>query len=359
MRTDVKTPTRQKEQLQRGTSFTVGGAVAAAAPATLGQALELLSSHRLRPIAGGTDLVVRNRKGAGIPIDIGDPPLFIGHLSELKELRPAGAGPNANAGEPTGSAGSRPAAAGSSSVGPVSIGAAVTLTQLQRSPQCPPALSIVIPEFASPAVRSFATVGGNICNASPAADLLPPLYAHGAAVELASTSGSRTMPIGEFITGPGTTAIAAGELMTRIEIPDTAADYRFYRKVASRRANALSKLSVYVAARTRRGQVQWIGIALGAVAPTVVHLPAADYDLFGLGARELVEAAPEVIRAYDAGVNPIDDQRSRAGYRRRTALRLLEFVLTEDLPAHLAAPGQGTDAGGGDSSKPSLPSSVT
>jgi CO/xanthine dehydrogenase FAD-binding subunit len=217
----------------------------------------------------------------------------------------------------------------------VEIGAAVTLEQLQQSGLCPAALAVVIPEFASPAVRSFATVGGNICNASPAGDLLPPLYAHDAAVEIVSLTGGRTVPIEEFITGPGQTNRTAGELLSRVHLPESTADYRFYRKVAARRSNALSKLSVYVAAQFAEDRLSSLAIALGAVGPTVVRLRDVEAGLIGLGPEELLRSAPAALDAYAAAIRPIDDQRSSAEYRKATALTLLRFVLMQDLPGRL------------------------
>lgn len=404
MKTDtghVRVSQKQTE-LRRGASWNAGETIAAAAPATLTQALQLLDSHRLRPIAGGTDLVVRHRRGADVPVDIGAPPLFVAHLPELKQIAPQGeepaVGPGdapARAGRGAGSPGFAPnlgqVQVGTGRTGPLSIGAAVTLSQLEHSHLCPPALAVVIPDFASPAVRTSATIGGNICNASPAGDLLPPLYAHGAAVEIVSRTGSRTVPIGEFITGPGSTTLASGELLSRIHVPSTVADYRFYRKVAARRSNALSKLSVYVAATFEDDRISRIAIALGAVGPTVIRLAEAEELLTGLTARDLrgggrsagtaappprqsgssqagaregeavtgsvAPAAPatavdDALALYAEAMRPIDDQRSRATYRKNTALRLLRFVLTTDLPAQLAGGGTVGTAGSQETNRP-------
>lgn len=311
-------PTREGDPRSGGAGPAGEGtrAESAVVPATLEEALRLRAEHAVRPIAGGTDLVVRHRRGADLPADIGTPPLFIGRLPELRRIAERD--------------------------GLLSIGAAVTLAELGRSPLCPSALREVVREFASPAVRTLATVGGNICNASPAGDLLPPFYAHEATVELASTGGRRVVPIAEFITAPGATALGADELLVAVHVaPPTiegaprTPDYTFYRKVAARRSNALSKLSVYIAAWTSAGRLRGIAIAVGAVAPTVVRLPAVERALVGADAGELSPRARAALEEYAAAIHPIDDQRSSADYRRDTALRLLRFVLTEDLPRHL------------------------
>jgi len=306
-----------------------GGAIAAdrvIVPATLEEALSVRAVGACRPIAGGTDLVVRNRRGADVPVALDAPPLFIGMLPELRRIDTAG-----------------------------TIGAAVTLAELERSPLCPAPFKPVLPEFASPAVCTLATIGGNICNASPAADLLPPLHAHDAVLEIASSAGRRQVPIADFVTGPGTTTLRSNELLVAVHIgaagtdpARTDPDYVFYRKVAARRSNALSKLSIYVAAWTGAGRLTRIAIALGAVAPTVIRLPVVESALtqgaagpgesaapIGVDATALVNRAPVAIDAYASVVRPIDDQRSSAIYRRDTVLRLLRFVLTDDLPRHL------------------------
>lgn len=282
-------------------------------PGTLEDALSLRAAGACRPVAGGTDLVVRNRRGADVPIALDAPPLFVGMLPELRRIESSGA-----------------------------IGAAVTLATLERSPFRPGSFGPVLPEFASPAVRTLATIGGNICNASPAADLLPPLYAHDAILEIASVAGRRRTPLADFITGPGRTTLRNNELLVAVHIGEAGTDsatpdpdYLFYRKVAARRSNALSKLSIYVAAWTGRGGLTRIAIALGALAPTVIRLPILESVLAGSDAATLPRRAPAAIDTYASVVRPIDDQRSSAVYRRDTALRLLRYVLTEDLPRHL------------------------
>jgi CO/xanthine dehydrogenase FAD-binding subunit len=292
-------------------------------PHTLDEALAARASHTCRPIAGGTDLVVRHRRAARVPVDIGSPALFIGMVPELRAIECDG--------------------------NELVIGAAVTLSMLERSGDLPAeARALFLPvlaEFACPAVRTLATVGGNVCNASPAADLLPLFYAHDATVDVASARARRSVSIGAMISGPGETALADDELVTAVRIPygsigptgDAPAVYRFYRKVAARRSNALSKLSVYVRAVARDGALENVRIALGAVAPTVVRLPDVETELAGADAGTLVARAPEAIDAYRRACRPIDDQRSSAEYRRETAIRLVRFVLEEDLPGALQA----------------------
>lgn len=279
----------------------------------LTEALRMLQTNRYTVIAGATDIAVRGRRGAEVPIAVAGTPLFLRRVAELHGVAAAGAGM-------------------------LTIGAAVTLGELARLPNAPTGLEVILDSFASPATRNAATIGGNICNASPAGDLLPFLYAHDARIELVSAAASREVPIESFITGPGSTALQAGELVRAVHIAECDADYYFYRKAAGRAANALSKASVYITARILDGAIERIAIAIGAVAPTVVRLREVESSLVGMDADALLEVAMPVIEALNAygdSIQAITDQRSTADYRKAVVLRLLHFALTGDLPRFL------------------------
>ena len=281
-------------------------------PASLADALQILATERAIPVAGGTDLMVRHRRGGPLPIQLDAPPLFIGRLPELRTV--------------------------TETASDLTIGAAVTLNDIAAHPLAPPGLTAAIAEFASPAVRNAGTIGGNICNASPAGDTLPYLYAAGATVVLATASTERSLPILEFITGPGQTLLGEDELMTKVIIPRQPAPFFFYRKVAPRRSNALSKLSVYAEAgmdRNSGSRVTRFRLAVGAVAPTVIRIPHVETLLEGAAAAELRDRADELLEAYRARIQPIDDQRSTAIYRRNTALTLIRQLLDHELPTFL------------------------
>ena len=281
-------------------------------PASLSDALQILATERAIPVAGGTDLMVRHRRGGPLPIQLDAPPLFIGRLPELRTV--------------------------TETASDLTIGAAVTLNDIAAHPLAPPGLTAAIAEFASPAVRNAGTIGGNICNASPAGDTLPYLYAAGATVVLATASTERSLPILEFITGPGQTLLGEDELMTKVIIPRQPAPFFFYRKVAPRRSNALSKLSVYAEAgmdRNSGSRVTRFRLAVGAVAPTVIRIPHVETLLEGATAAELRDRADELLEAYRARIQPIDDQRSTAIYRRNTALTLIRQLLDHELPTFL------------------------
>ncbi len=171
--------------------------------------------------------------------------------------------------------------------------------------------------FAGPSIRNLATVGGNLCDASPAADVSPPLLALDARVTLESAGGvSRQLPLEEFFHGVRSTALRPDELLTTIELPrPDAADQAFYYKLGKRKADAISIVSVAIALRRESDKVQHVRIALGAVAPVAMRARKAEAALLGdvLSESTITTAAT----AAAAEVSPIDDFRASADYRRR------------------------------------------
>lgn len=268
-------------------------------PRSLKEALEFRAAAKALPFGGGTDLMVRFRGYSGTGAKIDGPVLFLDKVEELLGLREEG--------------------------NTLVIGAAVTMTRLLAHPRLPLLLRRALSQVAAPALRNRATLGGNICNASPAADSLPPLYVHEARVHLASVTGERDLPIEEFCTGPGATVLAADELLTEIRIPMLPRGRHYYRKVGTRRANALSKISAAGFAQASGGVISDFRFALGAVAPTVVRLPETEALLCGTPVEDLETDA--LLSAADGHIRPIDDQRSTADYRRRVARNSLsEFI---------------------------------
>jgi CO/xanthine dehydrogenase FAD-binding subunit len=271
-------------------------------PATLEEALEIRAAHRAVPFAGGTDLMVKLRRGAGVPAGFERPVLFLDRCAELAVLRDDGQA--------------------------LEIGAMVTLARLAADPLVPRPLAEVARSMAGPAVRSVATAGGNVCNASPAADLLPFLFAHNARARLIAKASRRTLPVEGLASGPGTTVIGPDELLAALIVPAWSPTVSFWRKAGTRRANALTKVSLFACADTDGSTVRRARIALGAVAPTVIRLREVERMLEGAAAADLAGIARRAAGACAAAVKPIDDQRSTADYRRTAACGLLEhFIL--------------------------------
>lgn len=265
---------------------------------TLTEALDIRNNGQVIPFAGGTDLMVRRRSWAGTLPRFETPVVFIGKIPELIEISTGG--------------------------GQLTIGAAATLAAINSHPAVPQILKRAIVEMASPAIRNMGTLGGNICNASPAADTLPPLYALEATVVLQSKSDKRELPISEFITGPGQTVLQSDELMVAIKIPFAEFNKVYYKKVGTRKADALSKVSFAGLARVNGGIIEDVRLAIGAVAPRVVRNPEAEALLKGKQVNGLADMVEEIKKHYLKDIRPIDDQRSNAKYRKLVSLRLVE-----------------------------------
>jgi CO/xanthine dehydrogenase FAD-binding subunit len=193
------------------------------------------------------------------------------------------------------------------------IGALSTYADLMRSPLVRRGLPILAEAsrwVGSPQIQNRGTLGGNIANASPAGDALPVLAVAEATVVLRSVGGERRVPFGSFYTGYRQTVMRPDELIVAVEIPPVAGR-QWFRKVGTRAAQAISKV-VMAAVRAPRPR-----IALGSVAPTVVRVPRTEAVLAGGGG--IAEA--QVILMDE--IQPIDDLRSTAAYRRRVSANLL------------------------------------
>jgi CO/xanthine dehydrogenase FAD-binding subunit len=215
--------------------------------------------------------------------------------------------------------------------GRVRIGAAVSFAELIESPLCPPLLREAALGIGAPGIRSLGTIGGNICNASPAGDSLPPLYISDTVLVLASLGEGgepvyRRLPIEDFILGVKKTALGEGELLAALEIPAADFSHYAYEKAGARKAQAISKLSFAAAALVEEGLVRDFRAAFGAAGPRVVRCRDIEESLRGAEALALGEESSftaGIIRAYGERLRPIDDQRSTAEYRRAVCLRLL------------------------------------
>jgi CO/xanthine dehydrogenase FAD-binding subunit len=271
-------------------------------PRTLSEALELLRAEPgvWRPFAGGTDLMVLLEAGR-----LEQRRFF--SISRLKELRGV---------EESGEF--------------VQIGALTTYTDVRRSELLArefPMLLDAARETGGLAIQNRGTVGGNIANASPAADTPPALLAYGAEVELVSASGARRVDYAEFHTGYRQTLMRADEIIARVRLRRPAVGARhFYRKVGTRRAQAISKVCFAALAEgVEGGAIDEVRIALGSVAPTVVRCHETEAILRGrVPDAELLK---EALAGLARDVAPIDDIRSTARYRLRVAQNLLaEFL---------------------------------
>jgi CO/xanthine dehydrogenase FAD-binding subunit len=185
-----------------------------------------------------------------------------------------------------------------------------------------PLLCQAAAETGSIATQNRGTLGGNIANASPAADSPPALFVYDAELELVSASGSRWVPYHGFWSGYKQMDLRSGELIRRIRLPREKSGWKhYYRKVGTRRAQAISKVCFAGVARADAGLIVDVRIALGSVAPTVLRAVETEKILRGQ------RLSPAILRAAQEAlareIAPIDDMRSTSHYRRRVAQNLL------------------------------------
>jgi len=201
----------------------------------------------------------------------------------------------------------------------VRIGALCTFADIARNEivkKNVPVLIDAIKEIAGFSVRNTATLGGNIMNASPAADSVPVLVALGAEFVLKGPEGTRTVAAENFFTGPGKTVADPKEVLTEIVIPKKTGKAAF-RKLGRRKAETLSVVNAAAYVETEGGSVKTVRVAVGSVAPTVVRCKAVEQALTGKEPTpETVKAASEAVLAE---ISPIDDIRATAWYRNKVA----------------------------------------
>ncbi|MBE9605963.1 FAD binding domain-containing protein [Acetobacteraceae bacterium H6797] len=180
-------------------------------------------------------------------------------------------------------------------------------------------------QVGGPQIQSRGTIAGNLCNASPAADGVPPLLSLEAEVECASLSGTRNLPLNEFILGNRRTALRPGEMVTAILVPDRTASTRAaFLKLGARRNLVISIAMAAATLDVVNGRIIKASVALGACSPVAVRLTALEADLVGLAPGEAAEA---VTADHLSGIAPIDDVRASADYRREAAAALLRRLL--------------------------------
>jgi len=272
------------------------------APATLEDALSIKGSYGAdaRVIAGGTDLILRMRDRVYSPKMLLDLRRLALDTMSLRN-------------------------------GEMRLGAYLSHAQILASSELAavfPALVEACRPFAGPPIRNRGTVGGNLVNASPAADLVPPLMAYDASVLLVSSKGQRLVPLIEFFTGPGKTVLQADEILTEIRLPlpppRTAAHFS---KLGQRQSMAISivNLAVRLSLDTA-GSVVSARIVLGSVAPTAIRALSAERILQGnaLSSERISQAAVEA----GGEIAPIDDVRSSKAYRNRVTEVLVRRALS-------------------------------
>ncbi len=310
-------------------------AIAYAAPASIDEATQLLAAtDGAMPLAGGSDLMVQLRLGQRRP------PLVIdtAALDPLARITDD-----------------------ESDTDHVSIGAAVTMRNLLSHPTIArryTALTDAASLLGGRQIQAVATLGGNLCNASPAAETATPLLVHSGDGIVTGPHGDRTIPISNFLTGPGTTALQPGELLTKLRLPKPKPAARSaYRRLHLRRSVDIAIVSCSALIETNTEQVTDARIAIGAAAPTPLLVTDAATAITGMPATSQngSDASPhnaadpavgqpieQAVQACAEACTPIDDVRASATYRRNMVAtivhRTLHELLTSAAPNHPRAP---------------------
>lgn len=236
-------------------------------------------------LGGGTDLIPRYERGKILPKMIID----IKNISELYGIKKV--------------------------ENRLEIGAATTIEDIKNNAiikKSFPALQQSTIDFGSVQIRNRATIGGNICNASPAGDTLPALYAYEAKIMLINENGNRLVNIEDFIIGPGKTDLKEGEILQKVIIPESHAKSIFY-KLGLREAMAISVINFATLYDNNK-----LTIAVGAVAPTVLKFT-------GLAKLSI----NQIIDKIEQAISPIDDIRATADYRRKVLKNMLSYELAK------------------------------
>jgi carbon-monoxide dehydrogenase medium subunit len=277
-----------------------------ALPRSIDECVEILAKHggEAKVVAGGTDLLPQLKNGLLKPPRVVD-------LSGIPALRAL---------EHANGSGLR-------------VGAAVTARALELDAGVRagyPALAESGALVGSVQVRNLATVGGNLCNAAPSADMAPPLLALDAEAVIAGPGGRRRVPLASFFTGVHRTVLAAGELLVELVVPATGPNSGgHYLRHTPRRELDIAVVGVASQVTLTGGACARVRIALASVAPTPVRATAAEQALTGqTPTPALIERAAEL--AVEAA-KPISDQRGSADYRRHLVRVLTRRTLTTAL----------------------------
>lgn len=261
-------------------------------PSTLAEALDCLARAPC-PLAGGTDLYPAT-KAAELPGDLTD-------LSGLADLR-----------------GITPLPGGG-----LRIGACTTWTEIALAPLPPAlhALQVAARAVGGRQIQTAGTIGGNLCNASPAADGVPPLLVTDAEVEVLSPGGTRRMALADFITGPRRTALVPGELLVAIHIPGAGLQWgSSFQKLGARAYLVISIAMVAARVVWRDGLIADVALAVGACGPVARRLSEVEAALQG---ATVAQAHARIDPSALARVlSPIDDPRASATYRIEAATEL-------------------------------------
>lgn len=275
------------------------------APQTLEEVFSLLQTfgEEARILAGGTDLLVKMKQRAIEPM-----PKYLINIKKIESLKVLQA--NGNSG--------------------LRIGALVNIQDIKSSlpiRQRFPGLGQAAGLLSTPQVRNVATIGGNLCNASPAAETAPPLITLCAKVRIVGRGGERIVPLEDFFVGPGKTVLRTDEILTEIEVPEPPRSSTSVYIKHGKRLSDIALVGVGLAIEMDGETCKDVKIALASVAPIPLRARKTEALLIGRPLREglLEEARKSVMEE----VQPIDDVRAHAEYRREKAGTLVKEAIKQ------------------------------
>ena len=263
-------------------------------PTTLPDALGILASGGVKMVAGATDVFPATTAPA-----LSGPTLDLTGIAELSGITKTATGWR--------------------------IGATTTWDQVAKAtlPPAFAALQQAAADVGSPQIQNSATVAGNLCNASPAADGVPPLLVLDAAVELSSVSGTRQMPIGEFLQGVRQTALEPGEILTAVLIPEQATKgTSAFEKLGGRKYLVISICMVAARIEITDRKISAAAISVGSCSPVAQRLPDLEAALLGCDPHNPGQWEPAIAALVTSALSPIDDIRANASYRMDAAIEL-------------------------------------
>ena len=263
-------------------------------PASLQEALELRAKHELVPYAGGTDLMIENRKNVSY--------LFLGKLPELTKV--------------------------TEDADWIRIGAAVTYTQALASELVPPLMKEAISRIAAPAIRNAGTFGGNLGNGSAKADSVLIEFVADAKLRIVSVRGERVVDVDKFYLGRKKLDLAGDEIIAEILLPRTGLENYYYKKVGGRNALAISRVSFAGVIDVENDRIVRFAAAFGAVAGTVLRFKELEAMLLGKTLDEAKAVRNTVLQAYSEKM-VLTHGRVSAEYRKTVCMNLLEDFLAE------------------------------
>lgn len=265
------------------------------------EALEVLSKHDCYILAGGSDLMVMKKNTAGQLPKFDKDVLYLSHVDELKGIYKDEMG--------------------------VHVKSMTTLDEVEHNELIPSLIRKAVSQVASTNIRHFATLTGNLANASPAGDTIVVDVLLGAKVKLESVHGERIVDAENFVLGVRKIDRKPDELITEIIFPEVKYTGEMWYKVGSRKADSISKVMVAGYYEISGKTLTKFALSFGSVSIKAIRSHELENEIVGLSLSELEAHKAELVEKYGKFVTPIDDQRSTAEYRRKVAMNIVaEFL---------------------------------